>query len=58
MKAVFVELPPFERFRADYLDDEAFRDLQQFLMKDREAGDDVEGTGGLRVYALRQGRSD
>jgi len=24
MKAIFVELPAFERYRSDYLDDEAF----------------------------------
>jgi hypothetical protein len=28
MKALFVELPAFARFRADYLDDEGFRSLQ------------------------------
>ena len=31
MKAVFVELPPFERYRADYLDDDSFRRLQRLL---------------------------
>jgi hypothetical protein len=48
VKAVFVELPAFERYRADYLDDEAFRDLQLSLMSDPEAGDTIMGTGGLR----------
>jgi hypothetical protein len=48
VKAVFVELPPFARYRADYLDDEAFRDLQDGLMKNPEAGEVIEGTGGLR----------
>ena len=48
MKAVFVELPAFERYRADYLDDEAFGDLQDALMKNPEAGEVIEGTGGLR----------
>ena len=48
MKAVFVELPAFERFRADYLDDLAFARLQQALMKDPKTGDVIEGTGGLR----------
>ncbi|MGH8752207.1 MAG: toxin [Burkholderiales bacterium] len=48
MKAVFVELPAFERHRADYLDDDAFRGLQNQLMKHPEAGDPMEGTGGLR----------
>lgn len=48
MKAVFVELPPFERYRADYLEDEAFRRLQRLLMLDPEAGALIPGSGGLR----------
>ena len=48
MKAVFVELPPFERFRQDYLDDDAFRGLQQMLLQNPEAGDPIAGSGGLR----------
>jgi hypothetical protein len=48
MKALFVELPAFTRFRADYLDDERFRALQIELMEQPEKGDVIEGTGGLR----------
>ena len=48
MDAVFLELPPFERYRADYLDDEAFSWLQMALMADPEVGDVITGTGGLR----------
>ncbi|MCX7175347.1 MAG: toxin [Proteobacteria bacterium] len=48
MKAIFVELPPFERFRQNYLDDEAFRGLQQMLLQNPETGDPIAGTGGLR----------
>jgi hypothetical protein len=48
VKAVFVELPAFERNRANYLDDAAFGDLQHALMKDPEAGNVIKGTGGLR----------
>ena len=48
MKATFVELPPFARLRADYMDDEAYRALQNELMQNPEAGDVIEGTGGLR----------
>lgn len=48
MKALFVELPPFERHRSEYLDDEAFRSFQRLLMKNPEAGDVIQGTGGLR----------
>ncbi len=48
MKATFVELPPFQRHRQDYLNDESFRAFQQMLMENPEAGDVIEGTGGLR----------
>ena len=48
MKALFVELPAFSRFRGDYLDDEGLRTLQNALMENPEAGDVIEGTGGLR----------
>lgn len=52
MLATFVELPPFERIRKDYLDDDAYSALQQELMANPEAGDMIEHTGGLRK--LRQ----
>jgi hypothetical protein len=48
VKALFVELPAFERHRSDYLCDEAFRMLEAALMKSPEVGDLIEGTGGLR----------
>ena len=48
MRALFVELPAFARYRADYLSDEAFRGLQNALMANPEAGDVISGTGGLR----------
>ncbi|MDO8991287.1 MAG: type II toxin-antitoxin system RelE/ParE family toxin [Sideroxyarcus sp.] len=48
MKALFVELPPFERYRQDYLGDDSFRQLQQSMLSNPEAGDVIEGTGGLR----------
>ena len=53
MKALFVELPAFAKYRADYLDDEGFRGLQQSMLKNPEAGDVIEGAGGLRK--LRHG---
>jgi hypothetical protein len=48
MKAAFLELPAFERHRAEYLDDNAFRSLQDLLMKHPEAGDPIPETGRLR----------
>lgn len=56
MKAVFVELPAFERQRADYLDDDAFRSLQKLLMKRPEAGDLMPDTGGLRKLRFADAR--
>jgi hypothetical protein len=52
MKAVFAELPAFERHRKDYLDDDAFSRLQEALMGNPEAGDLIEGTGGCARCAL------
>lgn len=52
MRATFVELPPFERARPSHLDDAAYRALQNELMANPQAGDVIEGTGGLRK--LRQ----
>jgi hypothetical protein len=49
MDAVFVELPPFEHQRDEYMDDTTYSDFQQELMKNPEAGDVIQGTGGLRV---------
>jgi hypothetical protein len=48
MKALFVELPAFSRFRGEYLNDEGFRALQNVLMENPAAGDVIEGAGGLR----------
>ncbi|MDI1277823.1 type II toxin-antitoxin system RelE/ParE family toxin [Methylobacter sp.] len=53
MRALFVELPAFSRYRQDYLDDEAFRALQSALLANPEIGDVIEGAGGLRK--MRQG---
>ena len=48
MKALFKEMPVFAKFRADYLSDEAFRGLQNALLEHPQAGDVIEGAGGLR----------
>jgi len=53
MKAVFVEMPAFARHRADYFDDDGYRELQEAMMNNPEAGAVIEGTGGLRK--LRHG---
>ncbi len=56
MKAVFVELPAFERLRPSYLDDAGFSRLQQALMANPTAGDVIEGTGGLRKLRFADSR--
>ena len=48
VKAVFVELPPFECYRADYFDDDAFSKASAIADAEPEAGDVISGTGGLR----------
>ena len=56
MKAIFVELPPFARFRKDYFDDEGFHQFQLKLMNNPEAGKVIEGTGGLRKMRFPDSR--
>jgi hypothetical protein len=56
MKAVFIELPPFERRRQDYLDDEVYGEFQRTLLANPLAGDVIEGTGGLRKIRFRDSR--
>jgi hypothetical protein len=56
MKAVFIELPAFERHRDDYLDDDGFAQLQVELMVNPVAGDLIEGTGGLRKLRFKDSR--
>ncbi|WP_028453025.1 hypothetical protein [Chitinilyticum aquatile] len=48
MKQLFVELPAFSLYRAEYLDDEGFRRLQLLLLDNPEAGNVIPDTGGLR----------
>ena len=56
MKAIFVEMPPFQRFRQNYLDDDGFRALQLLLLQNPEAGDVIAGTGGLRKIRFADSR--
>src|SRR3990172_8145316 len=56
MKAVFVELPAFERHRTNYLDDDNFRSLQNLLMKNPMAGDPIPDTGLLRKLRFADAR--
>lgn len=56
MKAIFVELPPFQRLRADYFSDEEYSRFQSDLMANPTAGDVIQGTGGLRKIRYRDPR--
>lgn len=48
MKLVFFETPLFTRLLPDYLDDEAYSELQQVLTANPDAGEIMPGTGGFR----------
>lgn len=48
MKALFIELPAFERYRQDYLDDQEFNRFQNLLAGNPETGDVIDV---LAVYA-------
>lgn len=52
----FVEAPAFARFRDDYLDDDAFAELQRYLAANPEAGDMVPGAGGIRKLRWKDPR--
>ena len=56
VKSIFIELPAFERYRADYLDDDAYRAFQVQLMQNPQAGDVIQGTGGLRKVRFKDER--
>jgi hypothetical protein len=45
---LFIESPVFTRQVAELLDDEDYAELQQFLVSQPDAGDVIQGTGGLR----------
>ena len=56
MNALFVELPPFSRYRQTYLDDDAYHQLQLLLLQQPEAGDVIKDTGGLRKLRFADSR--
>lgn len=56
MEALFVELPPFGRHRAEYLTDDEFREFQQMLLKNPVCGDVIQHTGGLRKVRFGDAR--
>ncbi|ALU90498.1 toxin [Herbaspirillum rubrisubalbicans] len=56
MEAVFKETRMFEAYRANYLSDEAYAELQQMLMRHPHAGKLIKDTGGLRKIRFPDAR--
>ncbi|HEX4044589.1 MAG TPA: type II toxin-antitoxin system RelE/ParE family toxin [Gammaproteobacteria bacterium] len=45
---IFIETALFTKYLQDYLEDEEYRELQNFLLEQPDSGDLLQGTGGLR----------
>jgi hypothetical protein len=45
---VFIEAILFTKYLSSYLEDEDYRELQEFLIEQPDAGTLIQGTGGLR----------
>jgi hypothetical protein len=45
---VFIETALFTKYLQDYLEDDEYRELQNFLIEQPDSGDLIQGTGGLR----------
>lgn len=45
---IFIESKLFEKLREKYLEDDSYRQLQNFLVEQPLSGDVIQGTGGLR----------
>lgn len=56
MYATFIELSSFEKNRAQYLNDEQYRNFQQMLLENPEKGDLIPETGGLRKVRFKDER--
>ncbi len=54
MQFEFIESPLFSKYLPDYLADDEYLALQEFLCEHPEAGDIIRGSGGVRK--LRWGR--
>lgn len=56
MEALFIELPPFEIHRAEYLSDDEYRSFQQMLLAQPDCGDVISHSGGLRKVRFADSR--
>lgn len=50
----FIESSAFEAVRSVYLNDDEFTELQQYLIQNPEAGQIVQGSGGVRKLRWRR----
>jgi len=48
LRMVFIETPLFTRQLHKFLDDDCYAEFQAMLMRNPEAGEVIQGTGGLR----------
>jgi mRNA-degrading endonuclease RelE of RelBE toxin-antitoxin system len=44
----FFEAPTFSQYLPEYLNEDAYREFQNFIFSQPEAGDMIQGTGGFR----------
>ena len=56
MKAIFIELPSFDRYRKTYMNDNNYREFQLILLENPTVGDVIRGTGGLRKVRFKDER--
>jgi hypothetical protein len=56
VRALFVEMPAFERHRSNYVDDDGFLAMQLMLLRQPDAGEVIRGTGGLRKVRFSDNR--
>lgn len=52
---LFVETTLFTKLLPSYLSDDSYQEFQDFLIKNPEAGDLIQGTGGLRKIRWQYG---
>lgn len=45
---IFIKAPLFTKYLPNYLSDDSYSDIQGFLIEKPDAGDLIQGTGGLR----------
>lgn len=56
MDAVFIELPPFERYRSEFFTDDEFDLFQCYLLENPRRGSVIQGAGGLRKVRFEDPR--